>query len=48
MEASGWQAHSVRGAISGNIKKKLNLEVTSEIVESRGRVYGIATEGADE
>lgn len=48
MEASGWQAHSVRGAMSGNLKKKLNLEVTSEIVESRGRVYGIATEGADE
>jgi hypothetical protein len=48
MEATGWQAHSVRGAMSGNLKKKLNLEVTSEIVESRGRVYGIATEGADE
>ena len=42
MEATGWQAHSVRGAISGNLKKKLNLEVVSEIIEGRGRVYRIA------
>lgn len=41
-EATGWQAHSVRGAISGNLKKKLKLEVTSDVVEGRGRVYGIA------
>lgn len=41
-EATGWQAHSVRGAISGNLKKKLMLEVTSDVVEGRGRVYRIA------
>ena len=41
-EATGWQAHSVRGAISGNLKKKLKLEVTSDVVEGRGRVYRIA------
>ncbi len=29
MRASGWQAHSVRGAISGAIKKKLKLAVSS-------------------
>lgn len=40
-EATGWQAHSVRGAISGNLKKKLKLEVTSDVVEGRGRVYRI-------
>ncbi len=28
-KATGWQAHSVRGAISGAIKKKLALTVTS-------------------
>ena len=42
MKATGWQAHSVRGAISGNLKKKLGLGVTSERVEGRGRVYRIA------
>ncbi len=39
--AIGWQAHSVRGAISGALKKKLGLTVTSEAVEGRGRVYRI-------
>ncbi len=39
--ATGWQAHSVRGAISGALKKKLGLTVTSEAVEGRGRVYRI-------
>ena len=29
-KATGWQAHSVRGAISGAIKKKRGLVVTSE------------------
>ncbi len=41
---TGWQAHSVRGAISGAIKKKLSLPVTSETVEGRGRVYRIVQE----
>ncbi len=40
--ATGWQAHSVRGAISGALKKKLGLAVTSEKVGDRGRVYRIA------
>jgi hypothetical protein len=40
--ATGWQAHSVRGAISGGLKKKLGLTVTSEQVDGRGRVYCIA------
>ena len=37
--ATGWQPHTVRGAIAGALKKKLGLEVTSEKVENRGRVY---------
>jgi hypothetical protein len=37
--ATGWQSHTVRGAISGALKKKLGLEVTSEKIENRGRVY---------
>ena len=39
MAATGWQPHTVRGAMSGALKKKLGLEVTSEKVEDRGRVY---------
>lgn len=39
--ATGWQAHSVRGAISGAIKKKLGLAVSSEKSDA-GRVYRIA------
>lgn len=39
--ATNWQAHSVRGAISGILKKKLGLNVTSEEVGKRGRIYRI-------
>ena len=39
--AFGWQAHTVRGALYGALKKKLGLDVTSEKVEGRGRVYRI-------
>ncbi len=44
-EATGWQAHSVRGAISGTLKKKLGLMVSSKPVEERGRVYRIVARG---
>jgi Protein of unknown function (DUF3489) len=37
--ATGWQPHTVRGAIAGALKKKLGLDVTSEKVDGRGRVY---------
>lgn len=39
MAATGWQSHTVRGAFAGALKKKLGLEVTSEKIEGRGRVY---------
>ncbi len=42
VKATGWQPHSVRGAISGTLKKKLGLAVVSDKVEGRGRVYRIA------
>jgi hypothetical protein len=37
--ATGWQSHTVRGAISGALKKRLGLDVASQKVEERGRVY---------
>ncbi len=39
---AGWQPHSVRGVISGALKKKLGLTVISERAGGRGRVYRIA------
>ena len=41
VKATGWQTHSVRGAISGSLKNKLGLNIASEKVEHRGRVYRI-------
>ncbi|MBV6486692.1 MAG: hypothetical protein GHHEDOFH_00627 [Pseudorhodoplanes sp.] len=41
VKALDWQPHTVRGAIAGALKKKLGLNVTSEKVEGRGRVYRI-------
>ncbi|ARJ70046.1 DUF3489 domain-containing protein [Paracoccus contaminans] len=39
--ATGWLPHTARGAMSGALKKKLGLTITSEKVEGRGRVYAI-------
>lgn len=46
MAATGWQAHSVRGAIAGSIKKTLGLAVLSEKTEA-GRTYSIRTGAVD-
>lgn len=39
VEATSWQAHTVRGAISGALGKKLGLIVRSAKDGNRGRVY---------
>lgn len=44
-EATGWQTHSVRGFMSGTLKKKLGRNVTSEKTDA-GRVYRVVEETA--
>ncbi|MDZ4095931.1 MAG: DUF3489 domain-containing protein [Paracoccaceae bacterium] len=39
--ATGWMGHSARGAISGVLKKKLALPVTSGKIDGRGTIYRI-------
>ncbi len=39
--ATGWLAHTVRGCISGALKKKLGLPIAAEKVEGRGTVYNL-------
>jgi hypothetical protein len=41
IESTGWLAHTVRGAISGALKKKLGLNVVSEKSPSGERAYRI-------
>lgn len=41
-EATGWQAHTVRGTFAGAFKKKLGLTIESDKVQGGERVYRIA------
>lgn len=41
VKATGWQAHSVRGAISSALKKKRGLNIVSAPDTKLGRVYRI-------
>jgi len=40
-EATGWQAHTVRGTFAGTLKKKLDLNIVSDKAEGSDRVYRI-------
>jgi hypothetical protein len=40
--ATAWLPHTVRGAISGVLKKKLGLRIVSEQIKGKGSVYRIS------
>jgi hypothetical protein len=42
MKATGWQQHSVRGFLTGVVRKRLKLKLGSEKVDGQ-RVYQIAS-----
>ena len=41
MKSTGWQPHSVRGFLSGAIRKKMGMTVTSTKTEDGERTYSI-------
>src|ERR1017187_8792469 len=43
MKATGWQAHSVRGFLSGALGKKMGLTVTSTKAEDGERRYSVTS-----
>ncbi len=45
MKVSGWQAHSVRGFLSGTVRKKLGLKLVSENDDKARRRYRIVEAG---
>jgi hypothetical protein len=42
MDATGWQAHTVRGTLAGALKKKLGLAIVTDKPQGGERVYRIA------
>jgi hypothetical protein len=43
MTTTSWQAHSVRGFLSGTTSKKMGLSVTSTKAEGGQRTYSLAS-----
>jgi hypothetical protein len=42
-KATGWQAHSVRGFLSGTLKKKMGLRVDSAKLQDGRRTYRVTS-----
>lgn len=42
MEATGWQAHSVRGFLAGSLRKRHGLQAESEKIDGEPRRYRLA------
>ena len=45
VQATGWQSHTVRGAMAGSLKKKLGLTIISEKATGQERTYRIQEQG---
>lgn len=43
VQATGWQQHTVRGAMAGALKKKLGLNIVSDKNDGQDRKYRITT-----
>lgn len=48
MQTTNWQQHSVRGFLSGTVKKKLGLNLTSSKTKTGSRRYRIVREAKAE
>jgi hypothetical protein len=46
MEATGWQQHSVRGALAGALKRQRGLNITSEKTD-KTRIYRIVEQAVE-
>ncbi|MCL9846053.1 DUF3489 domain-containing protein [Ralstonia solanacearum] len=47
-EATGWQAHTVRGAFAGTFKKRLGLTIISDKQDDGERVYRVVSDDAEQ